>query len=113
MSATETDAEVLVKTISERELAFVKLAITDVDGVMRGKYVAASDFVAGLKSGLGFCSCIVGWDCDDLLYSNNPQGITGWHTGYPDIPITAIAGTARTLPHEFDGQGMLILAEMA
>lgn len=113
MSATQPDPMMLVKTISERELPFVKLGLTDIDGVMRGKYVAAADFIAGLQSGLGFCSCIVGWDCDDLLYTNNPDGITGWHTGYPDIPITAIPGTARTLPHEFDGRGMLVLAEMA
>ena len=113
MSATETDAMTLVKTITERGLPFVKLGITDIDGVMRGKYVAAADVIAGLQSGMGFCNCIIGWDCDDRLYTNNPNGISGWHTGYADISIAAIPGTARTLPHEFDGQGMLILAEMA
>ena len=103
----------LSKTIGQRKLTHVTIGLTDIDGVMRGKYVAATDFIAGLESGLGFCSSIIGWDCDDQLYTNNPGGITGWHTGYPDIPIAAVPGTARTLPHEFDGLGLLILAEMA
>lgn len=113
MPIAETDAEVLAKTIKQRGLTHIKLGLTDLDGVIRGKYVAAADFVAGLESGIGFCSCIVGWDCNDQLYTNNPAGITGWHTGYQDIPITAIPGTARTLPNEFEGKGMLVLAEMA
>lgn len=112
MPVAETDAELLAKTISERGLSHVKLGLTDVDGVLRGKYIAAADLIAGLESGLGFCGCIIGWDCDDLLYTNNPDGITGWHTGYPDIRIKAIPETARTLPHEFDGKGLLVLAQM-
>lgn len=113
MSLAENPAQELAQSIQQRGLSHIKLGVTDLDGVMRGKYVAASDVLAGLRDGLSFCSCIVGWDCDDTLYTNNPQGVTGWHTGYPDMPITLVPDSARTLPHEFDGAGLLVLAEMA
>lgn len=103
----------LVRMVEERKLSHVKLGVTDVDGVMRGKYVAASDLMAGLDGDLGLCSCLIGWDCDDTLYTNNPDGISGWHTGYPDMPINIAPESVRTLPREFDGNGLLVLGELA
>jgi len=106
-------AREFARTIEQRKLSHVKLAVTDVDGVMRGKYVAAADLLGALDDGLGLCSCLLAWDCDDTLYTNNPDGISGWHTGFPDVPVAVIPATMRTLPHEFDGKGLLVLGEFA
>lgn len=113
MAAPGTSGQPLAECIAQNKLSHIKVGITDIDGVMRGKYLASADLLAGLGSGLTFCDCIVGWDCDDTLYTNNPVGITGWHTGYPDMPVAVVEATARSLPTEFGGRGLLVLAEMA
>jgi glutamine synthetase len=102
----------LAQRVEQRDLGHVKLGVTDIDGVMRGKYLAADELLAGLGGGLGVCSCLIGWDCDDTLYTNNPDGVTGWHTGFPDMPVIVVPETARDLPREFGGKGLLVLGEL-
>jgi glutamine synthetase len=74
----------------------VELALTDVDGVLRGKYVSLDKFASLLDGGGGFCDCVFGWDVADQLYDN--ARYTGWHTGYPDVQYRLIADTQRTVP---------------
>lgn len=76
----------------------VKIAVTDVDGVLRGKYLSI-DKLEGLIDGTaGFCDCVLGWDMDDVLYDN--VAFTGWHTGFPDARYRLDAATERRLPGE-------------
>lgn len=60
----------------------VKFAITDLDGILRGKFISAEKFLKAAGEGFGFCNVIFGWDSDDAIYDR--EGVTGWHTGYPD-----------------------------
>ena len=60
----------------------VKVAVTDIDGVLRGKYIHRDKFFSAVEGGFGFCDVIFGWDINDLAYEN--MDFTGWHTGYPD-----------------------------
>ncbi|MGE0526625.1 MAG: glutamine synthetase, partial [Bdellovibrionales bacterium] len=76
----------------------VKLAITDIDGVMRGKYLARDKFESVLRSTGGFCDCVLGWDVNDVLYDNTK--FTGWHTAYPDALYKIDSDTERVLPDE-------------
>ncbi|MCA9773240.1 MAG: glutamine synthetase [Myxococcales bacterium] len=76
----------------------VKLAITDVDGVLRGKYVDLHKFASIAQSHGGFCDCVFGWDIEDQLYDN--ASFTGWHTAYPDALYKLDADTERRLPDE-------------
>ena len=48
----------------------VKVALTDIDGVMRGKYLSLDKFASVVKDGGAFCDCVLGWDTDDKLYDN-------------------------------------------
>src|SRR5690606_6452923 len=48
----------------------VKLALTDIDGVMRGKYISLDKFASVAESGGAFCDCVLGWDVVDRLYDN-------------------------------------------
>lgn len=111
-AATEIDSDALARLIGERRLGHVKLGVTDIDGIMRGKYVAAADVLANLSGGLGFCNCIVGWDCDDTLYDGDLAGISGWQTGFADIPVNIVPATARMLPGETRDAGLLVLGEL-
>jgi glutamine synthetase len=76
----------------------VKLAVTDIDGVLRGKYLALEKFESVLKGTGGFCDCVLGWDVNDVLYDN--AKFTGWHTAYPDALFKIDENTERILPDE-------------
>ncbi|MFT4551802.1 MAG: glutamine synthetase [Chlamydiales bacterium] len=74
----------------------VKVAITDIDGVLRGKVVHIDKFLSLVKSGFGFCDVVFGWDSNDKCYDS--VGFTGWHTGYPDAKAVLDLATYRNVP---------------
>jgi glutamine synthetase len=82
----------------QHTIRHVKLGGFDVDGVLRGKYVALEKFESAAEGGLGFCDVIFGWDSSDVLYDN--VSVTGWHTGYPDGLARIDLDTFRILPWE-------------
>jgi glutamine synthetase len=94
---TAADARELVQA---RGLSHVKLGVTDIDGVMRGKYMARDKFFSALESGFKFCDVIFGWDSSDQLYDK--ATFTGWHTAYPDATALIDPTTCRDVPLEGD-----------
>jgi len=78
----------------------VKIAITDIDGILRGKYISREKFLSISEKGTSFCDVIMGWDSADVLYDK--AEITGWHTGYPDSPASIALETYRNIPWEND-----------
>jgi glutamine synthetase len=97
------------RIVEERKLTHVKVAVTDIDGVMRGKYLGKDKFLSALDNGFGFCDVVLGWDSNDQLYDN--VAYTGWHTAYPDAPVRVLPETCRDLPTE--PGGLFFLAEFA
>jgi glutamine synthetase len=82
----------------ERGVSRIKLGLTDIDGVLRGKYVSLGKFVGLLEKGGGFCDCVFGWDVDDQLYDAGTY--TGWHSGFPDARFRLLVDTERWLSDE-------------
>jgi len=76
----------------------VKLAITDIDGVLRGKIMSFDKFRSIAEKGFGFCDVVFGWDAQDQAYDNG--AFTGWHTGYPDAVAVVDIDTLRRVPWE-------------
>ena len=78
----------------------VKVAIVDVDGVLRGKYMSKDKFLsvtaAPPEGGFGFCDVVFGWDSNDQCYDN--AKLTGWHKGFPDALARIDLATHRTVP---------------
>ncbi len=72
----------------------IQVAITDIDGILRGKIMHANKFISAIESGFGFCDVAFGWDMADVAYNNVTY--TGWHTGYPDAPVKLDLDTFRT-----------------
>ena len=103
---TAADARAIVEA---RGLSHVKVGVSDLDGVMRGKYLAADKFFSALGGGFGFCDVVLGWDSNDQAYDN--VSFTGWHTAYPDILCRILPETCRPIPIE-DGM-LFFLAEFA
>jgi glutamine synthetase len=85
----------------------VKVAVTDVDGILRGKYLHKPKFEAALDGGFGFCNVVFGWDAADVCYDN--ASYTGWHTGYPDALVHLDLDTYREVP--WDGGVPFLLGE--
>jgi glutamine synthetase len=86
------------RKFEEKKVSRVKLALTDMDGVLRGKYISVEKFWSALDGGLGFCDVVFGWDAADALYDN--VKFTGWHTGYPDTPCQIDLASFRLIPWE-------------
>lgn len=78
----------------------VKIAFSDIDGVLRGKYISTEKFLSAVEKGTSFCDVIMGWDMADVLYDRSE--ITGWHTGYPDSEASIDLNTFRKIPWEQD-----------
>ncbi|EKD71070.1 MAG: hypothetical protein ACD_46C00279G0002 [uncultured bacterium] len=85
----------------------IKIAVTDIDGILRGKYIHQKKFSSAIESGFGFCSVIFGWDSNDTCYDNVDH--TGWHTGYPDETARIDLATFREIP--WDGNLPFFLAD--
>jgi glutamine synthetase len=101
--------EDIVKWMDERSATHVKIGVTDIDGILRGKYLRRDKFVSALSKGLGFCDVVLGWDSADQLYDNVKY--TGWHTAYPDAPVRIVVESGRELP--FEPNTLFFLAEFA
>jgi glutamine synthetase len=86
----------------------VKVAVADIDGILRGKYLAKDKFLSAAKGGgLGFCNVVLGWDSSDVCYDR--VAYTGWHTGYPDAHVQLDLSTYRKVP--WDGNVPFFLGE--
>lgn len=88
----------LIEKLQASPIDKVKVAVADIDGVLRGKYMLKSKFISALKSGFGFCNVVFGWDSADACYDNNTY--TGWHSGYPDATARIDVKTFREIPWE-------------
>ncbi|MBS1505820.1 MAG: glutamine synthetase [Bacteroidetes bacterium] len=78
----------------------VKIAYSDIDGILRGKYISSEKFLSIADGGTTFCDVIFGWDANDVAYDN--VKFTGWHSGYPDAPAQLDLDTFRKIPWEND-----------
>lgn len=90
----------IIQDLEDNGLKQIRFAITDIDGILRGKAVSIAKLKTFAERGSGFCNVIFGWDSEDLIYDNSD--VTGWHTGFPDSLATIDAGTYRKTPWNND-----------
>ncbi len=90
----------IITKLKESKHSKVKVAITDIDGVLRGKFMHRDKLISALDSGFGFCAVVFGWDMGDNAYDNT--SLVGWHTGYGDFDAELDPSTFRTIPWEGD-----------
>ena len=88
--------EKLLEEIRNAPANRIKVAVTDIDGVLRGKYINKEKLLSSVASGFGFCSVVFGWDSSDACYDNTT--LTGWHTGFPDATARIDLATHRRIP---------------
>ncbi|MDO5980858.1 glutamine synthetase family protein [Flavivirga spongiicola] len=90
----------IIALLKEQKHEKIKVAIVDIDGVARGKFMSKEKFISALESEFGFCQVVFGWDINDKCYDN--VKVTGWHTGYGDMDAKVDTSTFRTIPWEDD-----------
>ena len=74
----------------------VKVACSDIDGILRGKYLHPNKFEGAADGGFGFCDVVFGWDAHDVCYDNT--SVTGWQHGFPDALARIDLDTHRRVP---------------
>lgn len=89
-----------IAAIRQSDATKVKVACSDIDGILRGKYLHRDKFLGAAephpKGGFGFCDVVFGWDAHDTCYDNTQ--VTGWQHGFPDALARLDLDTARHVP---------------
>ena len=95
----------------QSEASKVKVAVSDIDGILRGKYLHRDKFLGAAQpvpgGGFGFCDVVLGWDMMDVTYDNTSA--TGWQHGFPDALAQLDLNTARHVP--WDSQVPFFIGE--
>ena len=89
-----------LRAVRDSGASKVKVAVSDIDGVLRGKYLHKDKFFGAAETypdgGFGFCDVVLGWDMTDTCYDNT--SVTGWQHGFPDALARLDLNTARHVP---------------
>jgi glutamine synthetase len=95
-TAQARDPAAILEAIRRSPLGKVKVAVADIDGILRGKYIHRDKFFSAVEDGFGFCDVVFGWDSQDQCYDN--AQLTGWQHGFPDALARIDLATYRTVP---------------
>ena len=94
MSSRPNDRAAIVEEVRKCHAARVKVAVADMDGILRGKCIHVDKFLTALDSGLGFN--VFGYDLQDKPVE------TAWRTvrriGFADSIVMLDLDTYRTVP---------------
>jgi glutamine synthetase len=105
--ATRNKEHPALAAIRASDTVKVKVAASDIDGVLRGKLLHRDKFFGAAEGGFGFCDVVFGWDSSDHCYDN--AQVTGWQHGFPDALARIDLDTARHVP--WDGGVPFFLGE--
>jgi glutamine synthetase len=107
MATKSSKPQDIVAQLKKEGVTKVKVACSDIDGILRGKYLHIDKFAGALEGGFGFCDVVFGWDSQDQCYDNTQ--VTGWQHGFPDALARLDVSTLRRVP--WDGNVPFFLGE--
>lgn len=84
--------------IEEGKVEYVKIGASDIEGVYRGKRVAATHFLHSLEEGFGQCDVLFGWDIGEVVLPN--LKFSNWERGFADIVMKPDLATFALVPWE-------------
>lgn len=112
MTPTEVkSAEDMRRIVEERGAKNVTIAMSDMHGLLRGKYISRDKLNSVLENGWGMPPLILALDFDDIIMEA-PGGLDG-SDGYADVMARALPETCREIPWESPERNLLMLAEFA
>jgi len=92
------DISEIKSRIEHGEIEYVKIGTPDVEGVYRGKRVAAKHFLSSLEEGFAQCDVIFGWDIAENVLPN--LKVSNWEHGFADVILRPDLSTFRLVPWE-------------
>lgn len=93
------DAEDLQRFVEQHGITTFKAGAVDIDGVWRGKRIAAPYFTQSVwRKGTNICNILFGWDLHDAPIPG--LAYTGWQTAYPDVVLIPDLSTLAVVPWE-------------
>jgi glutamine synthetase len=84
--------------IEEGQIEYVKIGAADIEGVYRGKRVAATHFLNSLEEGFGQCDVLFGWDIAEVVLPT--LKFSNWERGFADIVMKPDLATFALTPWE-------------
>ncbi len=84
--------------INDGKVEYVKIGAADIEGVFRGKRVAAKHFLNSLEDGFAQCDVIFGWDIAENVLPN--LKFSNWERGFADIVMKPDLSTFALVPWE-------------
>ncbi len=84
--------------VKDGKIEYVKIGAPDIEGVYRGKRVAASHFLNSLDDGFAQCDVLFGWDIADIVLPN--LKFSNWERGFSDIIMKPDLSTFAMVPWE-------------
>ncbi|HKF36908.1 MAG TPA: glutamine synthetase family protein [Ktedonobacteraceae bacterium] len=92
------DLAEIKQQIDEGQIEYVKIGAPDIEGVYRGKRVAASYFLNSLDDGFPQCDVLFGWDIAENVLPN--LKFSNWERGFADIVMKPDLSTFALVPWE-------------
>ena len=86
------------RLIEEGKVEYVKIGAADIEGVYRGKRVAARHFLNSLEDGFAQCDVLFGWDIGEVVLPN--LKFSNWERGFADIVMKPDLSTFAIEPWE-------------
>ncbi|HEV2579238.1 MAG TPA: glutamine synthetase family protein, partial [Ktedonobacteraceae bacterium] len=92
------DVAEIKQLIESGKVEYVKIGAADIEGVFRGKRVAARHFLNSLEEGFAQCDVIFGWDIAENVLPN--LKFSNWEHGFSDIVMKPDLSTFAMVPWE-------------
>src|SRR5437588_1408321 len=84
--------------VKDGKIEYVKIGAPDIEGVYRGKRVAAGHFLNSLDDGFAQCDVLFGWDIAENVLPN--LKFSNWERGFADIVMKPDLSTFAMVPWE-------------
>src|SRR5207249_2704449 len=88
----------ITRLIEEGKIEYVKIGAPDIEGVYRGKRVAAHHFLNSVEDGFAQCDVLFGWDIAENVLPN--LKFSNWEHGFADIVMKPDLSTFAVVPWE-------------
>ncbi len=97
------------RILEERDAEHVTIAMTDMQGLLRGKYISRNKLLSVLDNGWGLAPLNLALDLDDVIMQ--APGIADGSDGFADGSARLLPATCREIPWEAPQRNLLFLAE--
>ena len=111
ISSDVRTTEDLHRMVEERDAKNVTIALTDTNGLLRGKYISRDKLFSVLENDWGMPPVVLALDFRDIIME--APLIADGSDGFADTMTRVLPETCREIPWETPGRNLLILAEFA